>query len=57
MYTYYLFNDGGCNTIELPILIFPGSEFHYDVFLSNYKVEKHLLDHNDKLIVICDKIY
>jgi hypothetical protein len=57
MYTYYLCNDGGCNIIELPILIFPGSEFHYDEFLSNYKVEKHDLNDNDELMVICEKIY
>jgi len=57
MYTYYLCNDGGFNIIELPILIFPGAEFHYDEFLSNYKVEKHEINNNDHLIVICEKIY
>jgi hypothetical protein len=57
MYTYYLCNDGGFNTIEFPILIFPESEFHYDEFFSNYKVEKHELNDNDELIIICEKIY
>jgi len=57
MYTYYLCNDGGCNIIELPILIFTGSEFHYEEFLSNYKVEKHETNENNDLIIICEKIY
>ena len=57
MYTYYLCNDGGYNIIELPILIFPGSEFHHDEFLSNYKVTKHKLNKADNLIIICEKIY
>ena len=57
MYTYYLCNDGGFNIIELPILIFPGSEFHHDEFISNYKVQKYEIDDSDNIIVICEKIY
>jgi hypothetical protein len=57
MYNYYLFDDSGCNIIELSVLMFPGSEFHHDEFSSNYKVIKHDLDIESNLMVICEKIY